>query len=466
VDNIKTAGFTGLSFSCSVFNKFPTAPAALINNRPILCHLFRCFRLFALISLCLLLTSTISHAHFKLNLNIRIFHISHHDDGMDLYLRIPMPYLVADLLGPEQPDGTRTPAPFTTHAVVEGELMHYLDTNALELDALSLGQLAAEGHTINHKNRDLEATVEKVLAYSGDTQTPFSTLDEAIKSFKNEQFSFDPTPFVGDTVVDVLLSYRPGHSVSSYSLSSTLNPDLPGQEDTANLVLDYWGEITAVHRISGLLAEPVEIDRSLLTAAWTFVVEGGKHILAGYDHVLFVLCLVLGAATLSSLAWRVTGFTLGHSITLSLGFFGFTPAGPWFVPLVETGIALSIILAALHALSSTPKHRNISKSALFVTAVIGLLHGLGFSFVLKEILGVTSPNIWISLLSFNIGVELGQLAIVLIMWPILLSLYRLKPKWSQAVRWSLALPCIAIASVWTGQRTVSFLAALANRGAA
>ena len=414
----------------------------------------------------MLLTPAVSHAHFKLNLNIRILHISHHDDGMDLYLRIPMPYLVADLLGPEQADGSRTPAPFTTHAMVDDELMHYLDANALQGDALDLGQLAADGLSIVYKGRELEATVEKVLAYSGDTQTPFSTLAEAIKSFENQQVGFDPIPFVGDTVVDVLLSYRPGHAIASYSLSSTLNPDLPGQEDTANLVLDYWGETTAVHRITGLLLEPVEFTRSLLAAAWTFVVEGGKHILGGYDHVLFVICLVLGAATLSSLAWRVTGFTLGHSITLSLGFFGFTPTSAWFVPLVETGIALSIILAAVHAISSAPMKNANSVRALFVTGLIGLLHGLGFSFVLKEILGVTSPNIWISLLSFNVGVELGQLAIVLIMWPILLGLFKLKPQWSPAIRWSLALPCIAIASVWTGQRVVGLLAAVSAGGAA
>ena len=406
----------------------------------------------------------ISNAHFKLNLNIRIFHITHHSDGIDVYVRVPMPYLVASLLGPEQPDGSREPAPFTTNAVVDGELVHYLDTAALAGNPIPLGQLAADGHVIEFKGTNLIPAVEKVLVYSGNNQPPFSNIAEAKKAMENAQHRYDPEPFVGDSVVDVLLSYRPGKSITSYSLSSILNPGLPGQEDTANLVLDYQGDTPKVHRISGLLTEPVFIDRSLWTGAKTFIVEGVKHILSGYDHVLFVVCLVLGALTLSSLAWRVTGFTLGHSITLSLGFFGFTPTAPWFVPLVETGIALSIILAAVHALSASKNVRKPEFVALLVTVLIGLLHGLGFSFVLKEILGVTSSNIWISLLSFNVGVEFGQLAVVLIMWPILIGLIKLKPHWNQAIRWAIALPCIAIASVWTGERGIAFLSSYIGGG--
>ena len=75
--------------------------------------------------------------------------------------------------------------------------------------------------------------------------------------------------------------------------------------------------------------------------------EGVRHILEGLDHVLFVVCLVLGASGLGAPGMaRVTGFTIGHSVTLTLGFFGYYPTGAWFVPLVETGIALSIVYTA------------------------------------------------------------------------------------------------------------------------
>ena len=408
---------------------------------------------------CFFLLPTVANAHFKLNLNIRILHIEHHSEGLDVYLRLPTPYLLANLLGPEQADGTREAAPYSQNVTVDGELMHYLDLKALEADPISLGQLAAAGHVLSVRGSNLEAAVKQVLVYTGNDQPPFSTLDEAKRAFKNEQRNYDPAPFIGDTVVDVLLTYQAGRSISSYTLASTLDPGLPGQEQTANLVLDYKDDVPSVFRVTGLLSESVEIDRSQWSAAKSFIVSGVEHILGGYDHVLFVVCLILGAMTFVSLAWRVTGFTLGHSVTLSLGFFGFTPSAVWFVPLVETGIALSIVFAAIFALNNTYRTKGRETVAFAVTVLLGLLHGLGFSFVLKEILGVTSSNIWISLLSFNVGVEIGQLLIVLLLWPVLVLIQNIKPAWVQVVRWCLALPCIAIAALWSGQRAVAFLVA-------
>jgi len=203
------------------------------------------------------------------------------------------------------------------------------------------------------------------------------------------------------------------------------------------------------------MAQPIEVSHSALEAAWTFVREGVRHILEGTDHVLFVLCLVLGAAKLGALAWRVTGFTIGHSVTLTLGFFGYVPTGTWFIPLVETGIALSIVYAAAVSLIAIG-HRMTT----LVTAALGLLHGLGFSFVLSEILKLESPNLWQSLLAFNVGIEVGQLVIVLAIWPLLMFVAKRFPKRIAAVRWAVALPCILVATIWTGERAAQLLSSL------
>lgn len=406
----------------------------------------------------LLLLSQSAAAHFKLNLNIRIIHIDHQPDGLMVYFRIPMPYLVAAGLGPEQADGSRIPAPYTSNAEVDGELMHYVDAAALLKDASGLGQLAADGHKFSTDDFLLSPSIIKVLVHTGDSQPPFSTLEEAQLALKGTQTNFQTAPFVGDSVVDVQLHYPLQHAVSTFEVSSNLDPKLPGQENTANLILDYGSSEPLVYRISGLMQAPVIIDRSAWRAARTFVVEGVKHILGGYDHLLFVVCLVLGAMTLASLAWRVTGFTIGHSITLTLGFFGFVPKGTWFVLLVEIGIALSIIYAAVYALSRASQKQHGLKGTLWVTVLVGMLHGLGFSFVLQEILGVSAPNIWVSLLSFNVGVEIGQLGIVLLCWPILFAIYKFLPTWSEKTRWIIAIPCIGLASVWLGQRTVALVA--------
>ena len=210
------------------------------------------------------------------------------------------------------------------------------------------------------------------------------------------------------------------------------------------------------------MAEPVTISRSAFSAVITFVKEGIRHILEGADHVLFVLCLVLGAQQFKSLVWRITGFTIGHSITLSAGFFGFVPSGAWFIPSVETGIALSIIYAAGIAIAITPGKMaaNRERNMFIVTATIGLLHGLGFSFVLHKILQVTSPDIWQSLLAFNVGVEIGQLAIILAAW----SVFRLIERSSSAAwrigRIGIAMACMTIAVLWTVQRVLSIIETL------
>lgn len=407
----------------------------------------------------LLCISAPTLAHFKLNLNIRILHIEHVDDGLDVFMRLPMPYLVADRLGAEQEDGSRSVAPFTTNDLVDGELMHYVDFQAVEAEPHGLGEFAAQGHTIESKGRKLEADVRAVSLFTGLSQPPFSTLDEAKKAFeKHTTRLIEPAPFVGDVVVVIWLQYRTAGSVSSYRVSSNLNPGLPGQEDTANLIVDYADSQPAVFRIKGLLDQPVEISNSVWAAASTFVVEGVSHILSGYDHLLFVVCLVLGAGALPLLIWRVSGFTIGHMLTLTMGFFGYVPDFPWFVPLVETGIAISIVIAAVYAIGSV---RDQSKG-LIITVLVGMLHGLGFSFVLREILGINSPNLWMSLLSFNVGVEIGQLGVVLLLWPILYLIRRKLPAALVPVKWAIALPCIGIAAFWCGQRGIEFFNATAG----
>jgi len=403
-----------------------------------------------------------ARAHFLLNLNVRILHVEHLAEGLKVYLRTPMPYLVADLVGPVRANGLPEPAPYTTNAMEKGKLVHYVDPAQLSSDPNGLGAFVSEGYRFVADGKSLQATVEQVNVYRVGKQPVFATLDEAKDAFATGQIYTDKSGplYVGDAVVDVILRYEAGAPVYDYSISSTLDPGLPGQENTANLILDYAPGGTKVFRERGLLTEPVTISRSVLSAVFTFIKEGFRHILSGLDHVLFVLCLVLGASALRSLIWRVTGFTIGHSVTLSAGFFGFVPSGTWFIPLVETGIALSIIYAAAIAVLPRSEQNRSERNIFFVTCAIGLLHGLGFSFVLQKILQITSPDIWQSLLAFNVGVEIGQLTIIVIAWPLFrLVAYLSEPAWRLG-RWGVAGACAAVALFWTGQRALSLIAML------
>jgi hypothetical protein len=412
----------------------------------------------------MLLWATTASAHFKLNLNVRILHVEHLSDGMNIYMRLPMPYLVAHLLGEADEGELPSPAPYTTNRFEDGKLVHYVDAEQLKVSTDDLVALAKQGIDLSIEGEKAEIEVERIRLYKNGTQPDFAILDDAKRAFQDEPKynDFEQGIYVGDTTVDVLLRYTSEDAVYNYALSSTLDPGLPDQDATANLVLDYSPSGVQVFRARGLLHEPVVVTRSVFDAILTFIKEGVKHILEGLDHVLFVICLVLGAMHLRPLLWRVTGFTIGHSVTLSIGFFGFVPTAAWFVPAVETGIALSIIYVAVVAvlpdLKPGFKANKNEWTVVGVTGLIGLLHGLGFSFVLQHILQVSSPNIWQSLLAFNVGVEIGQLMIVIVAVLVFYLITLLGVRATKINRFLIAGVCAVTALYWVIERGSNVLA--------
>lgn len=157
----------------------------------------------------------------------------------------------------------------------------------------------------------------------------------------------------------------------------------------------------------------VPLDPRWYQAAWTFVQSGFDHILGGIDHLLFLVCLI---APFRRLGWQlvgvVTAFTIAHSVTLIAAAFGAVPAGNWFPPLVETLIAASILYMAVE---------NVVRPNLrwrwLIAALFGLVHGFGFSFALANELQFAGAHLVLSLLAFNVGIELGQLLVLALLLP-------------------------------------------------
>lgn len=143
--------------------------------------------------------------------------------------------------------------------------------------------------------------------------------------------------------------------------------------------------------------------------AHDYLILGVEHIWAGIDHLLFVTGLLLLAKTPRRIAWAVTGFTLAHSVTLSLSTLGIVrlPLLP-----VEAGIALSILFLAREI--ARPEPENLARRyPLAISALFGLLHGFGFAAALRAA-GLPRNEIGTALLFFNAGVELGQLVFIAI----------------------------------------------------
>ena len=181
------------------------------------------------------------------------------------------------------------------------------------------------------------------------------------------------------------------------------------------------------HGDSGL----VRLDPRWFQAASRFVVDGFFHILGGVDHLLFLLCLVIPFRRLGALAVIVTSFTVAHSVTLIASAYDMAPSALWFPPLVETLIAASIVYMAIENIVSPgsggpegPPLRSPLTRRWVVTFAFGLVHGFGFSFALRDSLQLAGSHVLTSLVSFNVGVELGQLLVLVLAVPVLDALFR------------------------------------------
>jgi len=163
----------------------------------------------------------------------------------------------------------------------------------------------------------------------------------------------------------------------------------------------------------------VRLDPRWHQAFLHFVELGFRHILEGADHLLFVLCLVIPFRRLRALVLIVTAFTVAHSITLMAAAFGYAPGALWFAPLIETLIAASIVYMALeNIVGGKLSHRWM------IAFAFGLVHGFGFSFALKETLQFAGSHLVTSLLAFNIGIELGQILVLVVLIPVLDLLFK------------------------------------------
>jgi hypothetical protein len=167
----------------------------------------------------------------------------------------------------------------------------------------------------------------------------------------------------------------------------------------------------------------VRLDPGWFQAMLRFVEFGFLHILEGTDHLLFILCLVIPFRRLAPLVVIVTSFTVAHSLTLIASTFGFAPNALWFPPLIEALIAMSIFYMALENIVGSNVERR-----WMITFAFGLVHGFGFSFALRETLQFAGSHLITALFAFNVGVELGQLLVIVLLVPALDLVFRFVPE--------------------------------------
>src|SRR6266702_3526064 len=217
-------------------------------------------------------------------------------------------------------------------------------------------------------------------------------------------------------LLDVLFEYPIGSERSDFSIRPRL--ERLGLRTTVALrFLPAAGVVRAfdLHGDQGL----VRLAPRWHQAAWRFVESGFFHILEGTDHLLFLLCLVIPFRRFGQLVLLLTSLTVAHSITLIASAYNLGPDALWFPPLIETLIAISILYMAIeNVLGSNVRRRWL------ITFGFGLVHGFAFSFALRESLQFAGSHVAMSLFSFNLGVEIGQLIVLAVAVPLISLAFR------------------------------------------
>jgi hypothetical protein len=245
----------------------------------------------------------------------------------------------------------------------------------------------------------------------------FVSYEQAIAHLHSSPLGNDVNAVWGQMLLDVAFDYPIRSDRDEFSMNAAVE-GLAARVNTVLRFLPPGGAVRA-YEFSG---NPglIRLDPSWFQAALSFIRMGFEHILDGTDHLLFLLCLVIPFRRFRALIPVVTAFTAAHSITLIASAYGMAPDFGWFPPLIETLIALSILYMALENIAGgATVHRRWILAFGF-----GLVHGFGFSFALRQSMQFAGSHMLSSLLSFNVGVELGQLLVLVFIIPLLTLLFR------------------------------------------
>ena len=231
----------------------------------------------------------------------------------------------------------------------------------------------------------------------------------------------------------------------------------PGLESTitdvfARFVWLDGSETTTIARPSQPWIEVIA-QRSTWQVAWDYTVLGIDHILSGFDHLTFVLALLLIVKGTRLLLITVTSFTLAHSITLAAATLGvlWVPGPP-----IEAVIALSILFLASELIKVNRGLPSLTARYPWIVAfTFGLLHGFGFAGALADV-GLPQNEVPLALLMFNVGVEIGQLLFILVILAAITLVNRLHREWPVWVRQAPAYGIGGIAAYWLIERVTGF----------
>ncbi len=254
-----------------------------------------------------------------------------------------------------------------------------------------------------------------------ESDRSFASYEEALAHVTGARLPNDTELYWNQGLLDVLFEYPIHSEAADFSIGTGGMARLGLRVVTVLRFLPPSGVVRAFE----FAGDPglIRLDPGWSQSALRFVEAGFFHILDGADHLLFLFCLVIPFRRIRSLIVVVTAFTVAHSITLIASAYNLGPDALWFPPLIETLIAISIVYMALENIVGSKVQRRLQLRWMIAFG-FGLIHGFGFSFALRETMQFAGSHLLVSLVSFNVGVELGQLLVLGLLIPVLEVLFR------------------------------------------
>jgi len=274
----------------------------------------------------------------------------------------------------------------------------------------------AQEVAIYENDRQLDQWTIEAVRISLPSDRSFDSFDHAYESVLSPRLPDDSDLYREQAMLDVLIRYPINDASSDFSIA----PEFARLGLRTTTVVRFI-HVNGVERVFQFSEDPgiVRLDPRWYQAFFRFVGTGIHHILDGTDHLLFVICLLIPFRRIRPLVAIVTSFTVAHSMTLIASAFGIVPNFLWFPPLIETLIAVSIVYMAIENIIGSQWQKR-----WLIAFGFGLVHGFGFSFALSETLQFAGSHLLTSLLGFNLGVEIGQLAIILLSVPLLNYIFK------------------------------------------
>ena len=315
--------------------------------------------------------------------------------------------------------------PARAHDPFEISTVVRIDPDALEVEATMAGSTALRLSTEKHAPRTT-LTPEAFHRYEAQFEHSAPSLYELVSEGRPLRTRTVSARLTDERDVQIVARYdRPTAATLSLRAShllvlpegytSALSITESGAKTTRFKVLTAADHLVELQLAESQTAESAATDEAAVDRLHRFVVLGAKHVLTGYDHLLFLFGVLIACRTLRSMLMVVTTFTVAHSLTLALAALGHVSVSE---RIVEPLIAVSIVFVGIENM----RQQEAVRRRVAITFAFGLVHGLGFAGALED-LQLAQSQLPLTLFSFNLGVELGQVAVAALALPLLVKLH-------------------------------------------